>query len=581
MKRTLLSLTLVGVASGLVTFALAPPAAERLGPGRSPRLARGALHVHTTVSDGAGTPEDVASAAARAGLDFVVLTDHGDGTRMPAAPRFAHGVLLIDGVEISTNSGHYLALGLEQTPYPLGGEARDVIDDVARLGGLGIAAHPDSRKPELSWREWNAPLAGLEWLNADSAWRDEPRRSLARALAGYWWRPAETIASLLDRPQTVFARWDALSRRRRTIGVAGHDAHARVGARGRWDGAPDAPERYSLRIPGYEAAFRAFSTNVSVAGPLGNQAPAAAASTVLDALRHGRAFTSIDALVEPPNLDFAAASGTDSWGAGDDVPAGRDVAIRAASPQAPHDATVVIVKDGADVASGRVQATVTHPATGPPAVYRAEIRVDRAPGSPPVPWIVGNAIRVGFAPPKAAPAPLPAATWSRALPQEGWLVEKHHSSVTELSATVLAPGNTGWTLAWQLGGGPPSGQYAAIAVPIASGALAGADRVSFSARADRPMRVSVQLRSHTRGGARWRRSIYLPAAATEFSVPLREMLPVDVPPAPLDQAAIDSVLFVVDTVNTEPGSRGEVWVSALRIEGADQQARQVRTVSSR
>lgn len=75
--------------------------------------------------------------------------------------------------------------------------------------------------------------------------------------------------------------------------------------------------------------------------------------------------------------------------------------------------------------------------------------------------------------------------------------------------------------------------------------------------------------------------MYLPAAATEFSVPLREMLPVDVPPAPLDQAAIDSVLFVVDTVNTEPGSRGEVWVSALRIEGADQQARQVRTVSSR
>ena len=46
----------------------------------------GAYHVHTTRSDGSGTLDEIAAAAARAGLHFVILTDHGDGTRPPDPP---------------------------------------------------------------------------------------------------------------------------------------------------------------------------------------------------------------------------------------------------------------------------------------------------------------------------------------------------------------------------------------------------------------------------------------------------------------------------------------------------------------
>ena len=214
----------------------------------------------------------MADAAARAGLDFVVLTDHGDGTRAPTPPRYVGGVLLIDAVEISTTGGHYVALGLGQAPYRLAGEPRDVIEDVTRLGGFGIAAHPDSPKGELAWREWQAPFEGLEWLNADSAWRDERRGALARALVGYWLRGPEVIASLLDRPATTMARWDALTRRRAVVGVAGHDAHARVGARGDWEPGDGG---YSLRLPSYEATFRAFSLSVALAAPSDKLTPIA------------------------------------------------------------------------------------------------------------------------------------------------------------------------------------------------------------------------------------------------------------------------------------------------------------------
>src|SRR6202035_4530259 len=113
----------------------------------------------------------VAAAAARAGLKFVIFTDHGDATRVPDAPAYRSGVLCLDGVEISTGGGHYVAIDMPTAPYPLGGEPRDVVEDVKRLGGFGIVAHPDSPKPELQWRDWSARFDAVELLNLDTSWR--------------------------------------------------------------------------------------------------------------------------------------------------------------------------------------------------------------------------------------------------------------------------------------------------------------------------------------------------------------------------------------------------------------------------
>src|SRR5437660_1084547 len=63
-----------------------PPARLTLRTTISDGTVPGILHVHTTRSDGGGTVDEVAAAAARAGLAFVIFTDHGDGTRAPDAP---------------------------------------------------------------------------------------------------------------------------------------------------------------------------------------------------------------------------------------------------------------------------------------------------------------------------------------------------------------------------------------------------------------------------------------------------------------------------------------------------------------
>src|SRR5438874_13804427 len=148
MKRLALLAALVVAALALLVVLTIPPRRTALDDAFDGTVP-GVIHVHTSRSDGLGSPDEVAAAAARAGLKFVVFTDHGDATRTPDPPMYRSGVLCLDGVEVSTKGGHYVALDMPASPYPLHGEARDVVEDVRRLGGFGIAAHPDSPKPQL------------------------------------------------------------------------------------------------------------------------------------------------------------------------------------------------------------------------------------------------------------------------------------------------------------------------------------------------------------------------------------------------------------------------------------------------
>src|SRR5262249_10006553 len=238
-----------------------------------------------------------------------------DGTGEPGLPGYRNGVLYIDAVEISTNEGHVVVLGLPKSPSPLRGDATDVLGDVARLGGCAIAAHPESPKPELRWTDTKTPVGGIEWLNADSEWRDERPWTLLRALIAYPFRPPQALALLLDRPEAVLKRWDAMTQQRRVVGVAATDAHARVGVR-------TIGEPYdtggSLHFPSYVNSFREFSIvlpDMTLTGDAANDA-----RSVLAAIRDGHLYSIIDALAGPAVMRFSATSGTHTASMGDVLP---------------------------------------------------------------------------------------------------------------------------------------------------------------------------------------------------------------------------------------------------------------------
>ena len=331
----------------------------------------------------------IAAAAARAGLQFIILTDHGDATRTPDPPAYRSGVLTIDGVELNTTAGHYATIGLAASPYPIAGTPADVIEDVHRLGGFGSAAHPGSPRPSLSWQDWDAPIDGLEWINGDSEWRDEPWMPVARAVLTYLLRAPQSMATLLDRPEGVLRQWDALAAVRPIVALAGIDAHARLGFRQRTD--PDASSIH-VRLPGYESSFRTFSNHVALDAALTGQ-PDLDARRVIEAIRHGHAYSVIDALATPGSLTFIATSGAQTAQMGDSLSIDGDVVLHA-SASAPQGSTLVLFRDGR-----RVHEVIDGPLefnggrdTG---VYRIEAYTQNAPGRPPVPWIVSNPILCG------------------------------------------------------------------------------------------------------------------------------------------------------------------------------------------
>jgi hypothetical protein len=555
-KRGLLAAAVLAAAVVVVAIASLPPALEPLSTSRSDGTVPGVIHIHTTRSDGSGSPEDIAGAAAQAGLKFIVFTDHGDATRRPDAPVYRNGVLCIDAVEISTSGGHYIAIGMPAAPYPLGGDPQGVVEDVARLGGFGYPAHPDSPRDTLRWRDWDAAIDALEIVNPDTSWRlrtvgsgIRPKWQLVESVLGYPVRPVETIARLLTDASENLARWDSLTKTRSIVGLSGADAHANL--------------LDAIHLPSYAASLRTVSVHVRPDAALTGDA-ARDADAILQALRAGHVYTTVDGLAGPPFFEFIAEGSSQRIDQGDTVPAGVPLTLRVRS-NAPAGFNTTVLKDGQTVqTSDAPDFTVALGAE--PGVYRAEI-VSSQNGN--ARWLIGNPIYVRGVDDSAASAVVPQIVDVLTLfdgTSSRWRAESDGASAADIDLVPEQEGTSGQALRmrYRLGSSESLDVYAGVLIETES-AITGTDRVTFTARADRPTRISLQLRTAIHGKGpeeRWQRSVYLDQVDRELTIPFSEMSPVGTTrtgePA---LSEIRDVMFVVDTTNTRPGSSGEIVVS--------------------
>ncbi|MEM1245264.1 MAG: STAS domain-containing protein [Acidobacteriota bacterium] len=110
---------------------------------------RADIHVHTTYSDGAATPEDVLNYyAANSEMRVLAITDHDTMDGAFRAQRFKEQnedlfghIDLIIGEEVSSREGHILGLYLKEW-IPPGMSAADTVTAIHSQGGIAIAAHP-------------------------------------------------------------------------------------------------------------------------------------------------------------------------------------------------------------------------------------------------------------------------------------------------------------------------------------------------------------------------------------------------------------------------------------------------------
>ena len=521
---------------------------------QSPPTARGVFHVHSNRSDGSATVEAIAAAAFRAGLQFIVFTDHGDGTRTPDPPIYRSGVLCIDAVEISTTGGHYIALGIPQSPYPLAGAPHAVVEDVRRLGGFGVVAHPTSPRAALAWTDFDLDYDGIEWLNGDSQWRDESTRTLVGTIVRYLIRPAEALTALLDRPDSTLTRWDDSTRRRQVVALAGADAHARLATAVGGEGASDP---FTLAFPGYEHVFRVFSTRVELDRKLsGGAAAAADAALVLSGIRAGRVFTTIDTLAAPARFSFEGRTEDRRHPMGSRVESDGLVAL-AVRVAGPPGTRIVLLAGGAPVAT--VTGSALDFSATLPGAYRAEVLVPGAPGAPPIPWIASNPIYIGEAE-TAESSPAPAGPFSaRALDPDAWVLEHNAhaiASIDHLSDRVV--------LDYELTGPAPTS--AAVVYHLQDLGLDAFDRMAFDTRADRPTRASVQLKMDDGPrDLRWRRSFYVDDNTTTIEMQFEDLLPITADMPALDLGRVTSLLIVVDALHTRLGVASRLAIISPRL----------------
>ena len=576
MKKAVLTTAALVAAVAVYVGATIPPRPLLLAPPADGTIP-GIIHVHTNRSDGLSGPDEIAAAAAEAGLKFVVFTDHGDATRRPDPPQYRSGVLCLDGVEISTNGGHYVAIDMPASPYPLAGEARDVVDDVRRLGGFGIAAHPDSPKQQLRWTEWTAPFDGIELLNPDTGWRLwtqeaggsvapwSARLRLLSALVDYPFRPAAVMTSLV-RTSDAVTHWDGLTPRRKVVAVAGVDAHAKIAPRS----ADPGDSRYALPFPGYESSFRVLSIHLKADRPFSGDA-SADGRVLMRAIRSGHLYTAVDGAATPASFEFTATNGHGTVNEGDELGVAGPVTLRVRS-NAPPGFTTTIWSDGSVLSTDHHEQDFSVQAPATAAVYRAEIRPTKISTLNGLPWVRSNPIYVrAEEPPARPPAPGPA---TMSVPifdgsAQGWRVEHDRSSLAAIDPAPIV-GGAELRLRYGLAGGTPVGQVVALAFDTPRG-VAAYGRLSLSIRAEHPMRISVQLRAGDDQGAvardRWKRTVFVDVSAQERTIFFDDLTPVGQTHTTMpDLAGIRSILFVVDATNTKLGDSGRIWIRKAQLE---------------
>lgn len=159
-------------------------------PSVPPRGARGDgvrrydLQVHTDASAcSRAHPKAVVEAAVAADLDGIAVTNHdtldGYAEVRAAAP---DDLTVIPGVEVTTDEGHLLALGVREAPPP--GDPLSVVERVHDRSGVAVLSHPfdrlrDSYAGDLA--DLAAAVDGVEGCNSRCVLPTDNRRAGAFA----------------------------------------------------------------------------------------------------------------------------------------------------------------------------------------------------------------------------------------------------------------------------------------------------------------------------------------------------------------------------------------------------------------
>lgn len=303
----------------------------------------GAIHIHSTYSDGTGDIEDIVQAAADSGLDFIIMTDHNTlKPKQDGHEKLSKNVAVIIGYEVNDldNKNHYLVFGLDEVIGSFqvldNGElgcklsAKEYTKLIKEKGGIGFIAHPDEERHVLHgqtaypWTNWDTDdFTGIEIWNHMSEWIEgmNDKNKLDRFL-----HPLKSIISPL---QKTLSRWDVLAQKRQVTAIGSVDAHAFK---------QNLLGLFEVEIFSYKVLFKSIRTHVLIDSEIDHNDPnmfPVYKSKILHSLRTGKCFISNFYHGDAKGFRFFAESNGTVFNMGDtiDLKMNTKVNIRVMTPK--------------------------------------------------------------------------------------------------------------------------------------------------------------------------------------------------------------------------------------------------------
>jgi hypothetical protein len=342
----------------------------------------GAIHVHSTFSDGSGDIKEIGFAASESGLDFVLITDHNTLRALNEGYEGWYGkTLILVGCEINDkeNKNHYLAFRIKDaisTRQP----AKEIVAKVKEQGGIGFIAHPHEKRssmkehPPYPWTDWSIKdFNGIEIWNHMSEWME---RLTDDNKYQFFVHPLRTIEAP---PKETLELWDKLNIEKKVVGIGGVDAHAhKINLLG----------FFEVEVFPYKILFKSIRTHVLTdtkievgADPL---VISKAKKIIYDSLEKGSCFVSNYHHADASGFRFFAEDGNKIFQMGDTLKFNNKISLRVILPNL--SGNIRLIRNGKlydSIDSFDAEFRMSEPGS-----YRVEVYLENKA------WIFSNHIRV-------------------------------------------------------------------------------------------------------------------------------------------------------------------------------------------
>ncbi len=314
----------------------------------------GAIHIHSTYSDGTGTVEHIAGCANEAGLDFIILTDHNTLLAKDNGQEKWYGnLMMIAGYEVNDihNKNHYLVFGLDKLigTYRVlhNGElgcnlsAGEYVKLIKEKGGTGFIAHPYEKRssfpehPPYPWTDWETDdFDGIEIWNHMSEWVEglNENNKIQRFI--------HPLKSIVRPCEDAVKKWDELNLRRRVAAIGSVDAHAhKMNLMG----------FYNVEVFPYKVLFKSVRTHVLLENQIENGNSDKFQdykSEIIAALKKGRSYITNSYYGDSKGFRFFAEYGGEKYQMGDEIHLKNDGKKIVFNFFTPKDCLVKLIKNG-------------------------------------------------------------------------------------------------------------------------------------------------------------------------------------------------------------------------------------------